>query len=366
MIYVPILKNRFEEMLSLEDIQPILQKRLIPYIEVIKDEYKPRYKVDENGEFETEQKTTKTGKVINRRIKIDSTEEDIVTLEKIQNNLEGKNAFVEMLRFHDSEYDSYDPEKVKLALRLSADFIEFRRRTIKICEYEELTPVLSIKPHFEISEYDFLSIINYIRAKSKPVAVRIEISLFEKYASIFRKELKESDYLFVDIREQPYLSQIPALNDVGNSNVSATKILLNSPRHAAYTKKDFKEDDWEPLIINDVARKYTGLGFDGFGDYAGLKDSLPEDGFSSRSYAHVLIYQYDENKFWSIRNNEASEGLAGFYAIKAELNSRRGYFDPMGDCRGFERIQELNPGSYANWNGVIVRRYIDQMRRHIP
>lgn len=365
-MYIPILKNRKEEMSALVALQSVFGDNIVPYIEIIKDEYISRYKTDQNGEFVREPLKDKNGKTIRRRIKLEPTEADVCTLERIQEALNGKKAFVEMFRFHDSEYKNYDAKKIELSLRLSSDYNEYRKKTAAICNHDGLIPAVSIKPHFEISEYDLTTIIGELHSKTKSLAVRIEISVFDKYASLLETSLTESDYLFVDIREEPYLSQVPALMDMYDYSIAAKKIIFNSPRPANQRKKDYQQDGWEPSIDNSIARKYIDLNFDGFGDFAGLKDTLPEKiDYTPNSFAHTLIYQYDRNEFWSIRNNDSTEKMNGFREVKRKLEERKSYFDPTNDCIGFERIANLNPGNYGNWSGVILRRYIDQVGKNI-
>lgn len=364
-MYVPVLKNRKEEMDAIIALQSVFNDDIVPYVEIIKDKYIPRYKTDQNGKLVREFVKDKNGKNRSRKIRLEPTDLDICTLEKIKEALNGKRAFVEMFRFHDSEYKSYDAKKVDLSLRLSSDYEEYRKRTIDICNHDGLIPAVSIKPHFDISEYDLTKIIGALHSKTDSLAVRIEISIFDKYASVLEESLTKADYLFVDIREEPYLSQVPALMDVFDYNIVAKKIIFNSPRLANQRKKEYQQDGWEPMIDNSVARKYLDLKFDGFGDFAGLKDTLPEKmDYPPKSFAHTLIYQYERNEFWSIRNTDSAEKTKGFKTVKSKLEKRRSFFDPTNDCIGFERIMQLHPGNYGNWNGVIVRRYIDQVGKN--
>ena len=115
-------------------------------------------------------------------------------------------------------------------------------------------------------------------------------------------------------------------------------------------------DGWEPLIDNAVAVKYSECGFSGFGDYAGLKDSLPED-IPVRSVILGLLFNKDKNAFWSIKSKEKGDGAE----VKKKALEHSNEFDAEGSCKGYKEIKRIEKGTQMNWNEITVIRYIDQI-----
>ncbi|MBV6552644.1 hypothetical protein KTN00_16805, partial [Acinetobacter soli] len=81
---------------------------------------------------------------------------------------------------------------------------------------------------------------------------------------------------------------------------------------------DKKNGDYEKtsatiFINNEAVELYEKSGFDGVGDFSGLKDELPKDGGSKGlGTALSLLYNYQDNKFYSFKNDDVKDGLGGY------------------------------------------------------
>lgn len=94
MLYVPMLKTRTEELKVAKEMHSYFSDDIIPLFEVIRELYRITYKRNPNGEFVYEQR--KKRKV---KIKASPTEDDIVTLQSINDYIDGKLAFIDYFRF---------------------------------------------------------------------------------------------------------------------------------------------------------------------------------------------------------------------------------------------------------------------------
>jgi hypothetical protein len=358
-IYVPIIKNRTAEIRALKICADFLCEEIIPYFEIINDQYKPRHEVDSKGEKVYE---LKPGNKKKTPKKAQPLPEDICTLEKINEAVVGNRCFIEYFRYSEDDYpdSKINLKKVELARELSNDYAKYVEKIIDVCRFEKFIPVISIKKSFAISNYDLKELVDNIRKKGNALGVRVQIDLLDDYMDFLEQELNEADFLFVDIGEKPYVAQEFLLQDIADYSINATCILINSPRHKKDVKREYQIDGWEPLINNIVAIKYADCGFDGFGDYAGLKDNLPED-IPVQSYTLALIYEAKENKFWSIRSQIIGDAME----VKKIALLHASEFDPDGDCYAYKEINRIDIGNQANWNTITVVRYIDQMSKRL-
>ncbi|WP_040402929.1 hypothetical protein, partial [Alkalibacillus haloalkaliphilus] len=82
------MKTRPEELSVIEDMNQHFSDEIIPLIEIIADKHKKVYKINsETGEIETKPKRIKGGKIINKKVLLPPTENDIVTLKDLDKRL---------------------------------------------------------------------------------------------------------------------------------------------------------------------------------------------------------------------------------------------------------------------------------------
>lgn len=363
-MYIPIMKNRDEELRVIRDMNEYFNDSIIPLMEIIRDEHTPQYKVDdETGKYVYELKLGNKNKT---RVKLPPTEDHIITLNKIQERLKGKKAFIDFFRFSENEYDNRDFKGIELSFRLSRDYNYYKQRMLQIGSFKNLIPVVSIKTGFIISEHDLTKLINELRRENSSIVIRITDNYLEDYIELLEEHLTQKDYLMLDIRNQHVDSKFIELEEFEDLETNANKIILNSPR-----SRDFKNGDFENLVFtekidNKVAKLYTDYELDGFGDFGGLKDDLPVDGGGNGLGAALgLIYSKEENAFFSIVNYDTSMGMRGFEYVRSEVLNRLPLLDSEDDCIAITKIKNMEEkfGNWATWSNLTLTRYIQQQAK---
>ncbi|OWP59501.1 hypothetical protein ETZ92_017955 [Bacillus velezensis] len=360
-MYIPIMKNRKEELKVIENMKDYFNESMIPLIEIIRDEYKIQYKIDEvTKEYVYE---LKSGNKRKTRVKLEPKEKDIITLEKIQDRLNEKKAFIDFFRFSKNEYNSKEGfTGIELSFKLR-EYDYYKQRILKVGKFTNLIPVISIKKDFKISEHDFTKLIYDLRKDNSSIAVRITDNYLDDYLEILEKHLTQMDYIMLDIRNQHVDSKFIELEDFQDLETNAKKILLNSPRSRNYKNGDFENLSYTKKIDNKVARIYTKYKLDGFGDFGGLKDDLPvKGGGNGLGAALGLIYCKEENAFYSIVNYDTNMGLKGYEYVRNEILKRLSLLDNKGDCIALKRIKNMEGkyGNWGTWNNLALTRYIQQ------
>lgn len=356
-MYIPIMKNRNEETRVSKVCSSFFSDEVVPLFEIIQDKYIKRYEVDETGEYKYE---IKPGNIKKSKIELIPKEEDIITLDEINKNIEGKKAFIDFFRFFESEYGrNRNFKNIETSILLSRNFNYYRSRILQIAKFKNFIPTISIKKGLEISIYDLTILVNDIRKLGSSVALRITADFLDTYLEFIEENLYGTDYVMLDIREDSMNSKIMEIEDFETLNFSGKKILLNSPRKRSMQNKEFGNLNFTTKIDNSVSEHYKDFHFDGFGDFGGLKDDLPTDIRSSRGAALALLFFKEYNKFYSIVNEDTSLGVSGYDYVKQEVIKRKNFFDPDNTCLGMAKIKELKKnGNFATWNNVNLTRYI--------
>ncbi|WP_169792866.1 hypothetical protein [Lentibacillus amyloliquefaciens] len=355
------MKNRNEEMKVISDMNHFFGESMIPLIEIIREEYDIKHKVDDKtGEYIYEKKP---GNKRRSKIKLQPTEDDIITLEKIQERLSGKKGFIDFFRFSEGEYANKDFKGIELSFKLSRDYNYYTQRMMQIGNFSNLFPVISIKKGFIISEHDLINLVNELRKDNSSIAIRITDSYLEGYIALLEEHLTERDFIMLDIRNQHVDSKFIELEDFQELETDAYKIILNSPRSRNYKNGDYENLEFTKKIDNKVAIEYIDYDFDGFGDFGGLKDDLPsESGGNGKGAALGLIYLKEKNAFYSIVNYDTNMGMQGYENVRSEVLKRLGLLDSDNDCVTIKRIKNMEEtfGNWATWNNLTLTRYIHQ------
>ncbi|MBG0916403.1 hypothetical protein [Exiguobacterium sp. SRB7LM] len=364
-MYISIMKNRQEELKVLKDMNFFFGDSLIPYIEIIKDEYEINYEIDEStGDFVYEKKPGKTRR---NRIKLPKREEDIITLELLQKRLKGKKCFIDFFRFTNEEYGNNVFKGIELSIKLSRDFNYYRSRILEIGNYENMIPVVSIKRNLKISEPDLTNLIKELRIKNSEIAIRIEDHLLEDYSLFLENSMNERDFLMLDIRSQNVDSKFMELDEFQDLDVESSKIIFNSPRSRIYKNGDYENLVFTKKIDNKVAKVYKQYELNGFGDYGGLKDDLPKDpsGGNGMGAALALIYLKEKNQFYSIVNEDTSKGVKGYEYIRDEVINNLSLLDGDNSCIAIKKIKamQVKYGNWGTWSNLTLTRYIQQQSK---
>jgi len=361
-----MLKNRQEELKVAKELNYCFSNKIIPLFEILKDIYKVQYKKDPiTGDYIYIQKGKKKQKV-----KEESTDSDIITLEHINDLINGKVAFIDFFRFSKDKYgNNIDLSSVDLSVRISFNINLYKKRVLEVTKYKNLIPVISIKPSFKFKKNDLRDFLIELQTKSKSIGLRITDHFIQDYKDLIESLLRDSDFLLFDIEEQNPKSKVMELEEIMELKTLSKKILLNSPRKASIFNREFEESGITKLIDNSARDIFSEYVFHGFGDYCGYKDALPE---KRNNYgvgaALALIYQYEDNGFYSFCNHKI-KGFSGYRDIIESILKMKHYFEKINKCPGLEKIKNLQikrkTGNWATWNNIIITRYIHQMYLNI-
>ncbi|WP_117161190.1 hypothetical protein [Paraliobacillus sp. X-1268] len=361
-MYIPIMKNRGQELKVTENMNTYFSDSIIPLFELIRDEFEDNFQIDESGDYIYQ---IPTGKKRRSKIRLPRKKDDIITLKALSDRLKEKNGFVDFFRFKENEYKNYDVTKIDLSFRLNRDFNYYRSRVLEISNFKNLIPVISIKDGFKISEPDLYNLIIDLRKMNPSIGIRITADLLESYSEFIDQHTTKEDYLMLDIREQKAESKFIEIEELNELTTQASKVLLNSPRLRENTNGVYENLTITKKIDNSVAEAYLENKLCGFGDFGGLKDDLPSiGGGGGKGSALALMYIKEKNAFYSIVNSNGNLGVRGYEYVVSELLKKSSILDSEKDCLSFKHITEKSlKGSYGNWQtwtSLILTRYIQQ------
>lgn len=322
-MYIPILKTRRSEINVIKELNYCFSDNIIPMFEIIDQEY---------------------------------------GLNVIKKIMEGKKAFIDLFRFSINKYGNrIDINKAEYSWKLSEDNNFYVDELNAIDNGIECIPVISIKKDFEIKNTDLSKLINDLQSKHISISLRITDEYMEQYNNIF-SQLRDSDYLMIDIGEQNPDSKFIEIEEFSELDVFCKKIILNSPR-----LKDKKNGDYSNGITNNIdtslINKVQEYSFEGFGDYMGLKDCMPENqqGSNGIGNALALLYDYKINKFYCFINEDKNKGMTGYRMVKREILKVEKELNPDNDCPAFAKIKEIDCGNWSTWHNITAKRYIHQI-----
>ncbi|QAT41970.1 hypothetical protein [Aminipila luticellarii] len=362
MIYVPLLKARQQELRVAHSLCNCFSENIIPLFEILADKYEKKYQTDEKGKFVYEMTNNRR-----KRILLPPTANDIITLENISEVTDSKLAFIDFFRFTTEKYgEDFDPKQVTLSLRFRNDSELYKRRVMEISEYENLIPVISIKPGFSMPSNELSQFIKELQEYNESIALRITEEFLDDYKDILENELRGGDYFLFDIGEQNVKSKIMELEQLAELNLNTQIILLNSPRKASNKNGGYEQNSITALICNDALTEYEKYSFNGFGDYGGLKDVLPSNGGSNGTGAALaLLFDYNTNEFYSFVNPNTHLGVRGYLTIIPSMLELEADLNKSGKCPAYLKINDLyerkSSGNWPVWTNIILTRYIYQI-----
>lgn len=362
MIYVPILKTRSEELRVAKEMNLCFSDKIIPLFEIINELYRPTYKRNSNGEFVYEQR--KMRKV---RVKADPTEDDIITLQKINDYVAGKLIFIDYFRFSLKKYGkNISFKKAELSFNMNNDLELYKTKLLETTKYSNMIPVISLKPDCEFPKSEFSIFVSKLQSKTQHIALRITEEWME-YSKKVIQSMRETDFLLFDVEEQNPELKFMEIQGLLDMQANCKLILLNSPRKIALKNGEYPEHAQTDLIDNCARVVAEDNEFDGYGDYCGLKDAMPTDGGSRGTGAALaFLYDYKQNVFYSYCNRDTSLGVRGYAKLIPLIKADEPLLNPRGDCPGYEKIHLLEgTGGWKTWHNINAERYIHQIYKNI-
>lgn len=363
MIYVPMLKTRDEELRVLQSMKECYSDKIIPLVEVISEQYQVRYETDENGEF-----IRKKHKTQYRKVRCIPTEQDVITLQKINELIENRKVFIDYFRFSIDKYGrNIKFRSAELAFNLSNNYDLYKQKVLAVRQYKNMIPVISVKTGFDIPKSELNDFVAQLQERAEQIALRITEEWADTYRDIIRDSLRDSDFLLFDIEEQNPESKFMEIEELNDFGAKCHIILLNSPRRASVKNGEYPEHDKTDLINNCARNIANDYGLTGYGDYCGLKDVMPLNNKSNGTGAALaLLYDFTENVFYSYCNHDTSLGTKGYRDIIPLIMEDEMILNSDGDCPGYLKINQIpNTGTWNTWHYINAVRYIHQTSKYL-
>ncbi len=362
MMYVPMLKTRSEELKIAKEMHLCFSDSIIPLFEIINELYKTVYKTNSIGEFVYEQRKTRKVKV-----KADPTEDDIITLQKINECVDGTLMFIDYFRFSLKKYGrNISLQKAELSFHMNNDLELYKTKLLETTKYSNMIPVISLKPDCEFPKAELKIFVSKLQSETTHIALRITEEWMD-YSKEVIESLRETDFLLFDVEEQNPESKFMEIQELLDMQVNCKLILLNSPRKLALRNSEYPEHAQADLINNCARVVAEDNDLDGYGDYCGLKDAMPTNGGSiGTGAALTLLYDYEQNVFYSYCNHDTSLGVRGYVNLIPLIKADESILNPIGDCPGYKKIHLLtSTGSWKTWHNINAERYIHQIYKNI-
>ena len=346
-MYVIAMKNRRNELSAMRTLQSAgyLRSDMLPLIEIIKEE-KHRYGKDASG------------------AKHDPT------LHKISELFAGREVLVDYFRCDLSCY-RYNPANVELVIRLNWDLKLYAKKVVGVLEEPNLIPVIAVKRSMDdiLEPKDLVTLIDDIRQRDAIRRIAIRIDDIEGYEEALAQTLREGDYLIYDFNEQPLRSKPMECRELCDLALSCQTIALCSPRSRELTGKNFKNGVIADFIDTPHLDIYRDLGFDGVGDYGGLRDNLHDKG-SNKGRALALFYFGRSNVFKSYVKDDYELGPSGYYDVVESMLEDNDLANDSECCALGMIVQKYNARekafTFAEWVKYTLMRYIQQLATTRP
>jgi len=339
-MYIPVLKNRLFENKFIREHQLFFDDNIVPLIEIL-------------------------------NLKIGRKEQSVEEMLSTYDSYFSSNYLIDFFIFADGEYEKLDPKQVEFSIeQRTYSLNDYSHLLELVCQTKFGIPVISIKNARDIlrSISSIKQLIMKLQTKSPKIAVRIQSGLFQSLFKDLDEILRDEDMLIYDINEESIQSKFFDRKLIRNKTNYYTVILLHSPRSSKLKNGSYLDGNYTGLIDNKIRIDYLNLGFDGFGDYAGLKNVLPTDGGNGKGAALGLFYDNSANQFFSIMNEKSDLGTGGHkYVLDQAFGEHKQRLNPNDDCPAYKYMYENlysrnSPGSWGQWKYITILRYISQIK----
>lgn len=337
-MYIPVLKNRLIEMGVLKTLYGLpITPKIIPLVEVIQENSRsnsPKTFIDDLCEIFNKHSTS------------------YVLIDILKTNIPK------------STTDSVREFLTKVN-RIPGFYMDLLLKTSSV---KKSIPVVSYNP----KNYDVQQLrtdASLLRKQFSRLAFRIKLNTFGQVFQTIQQIIKKDDLLILDIESASHTN--PGLRSMyheikkDKSSKNYTTFIINANRPETVANK--RLEDAQPIleIDNSLLEVYhtTSYGFDGFGDYACITDTLPTTG-GSISPAGIYYSKYN-NFFVGFKGRK--QDLSEFVHIAQSIidSDYWGEFDEShhSTCPGCISICDISTGkengkNQAKWKGITMNHYI--------
>ena len=333
-MYIPTLKNRRNEKIAIKNISHLVSENIIPLIEIIN--------ISKNKTF------------------ID----EVKIISKICDN---KAFFVDPFRFDINNYgNNIEAKKCVFSINLNNNENEYITYLKQLNLIENSIPVISIKKGFSIDKRTLKDLINHLQQNKKSIAFRIDDNELDNYLNFIIRFLRNEDYFMFDIGENNIDSKFIEIDELNKANILANKVILTSNRSIKLETADLENNKITPYIDLKLLFSFREYGFVAYGDYAGVKDTMPtRGGGNGTGRAYALLLQINEQGVYSFVNDNTKDGTRGYKNLIPLILANQPKFDKENSCPAFKVIKKMNDenrtGNWGSWIAVCIMRYLHQI-----
>lgn len=312
-MYIPVFKNRLFENKFIREQQVYFDDNIVPLIEIL-------------------------------NLKVGRTTMSVEEMLSIYDDSFSSNYLIDFFVFAEGEYAKLDTNQVNFSMEQRTHTLkDYRDLLGKVSQTKFGIPVISIKNgrDFLQNRTEIKRLIQDVQTISPKIAVRIQSGLLKVYFKGIDEILRDEDMLIYDINEESIQSKFFDRKLIRNKTNYYQVIVLHSPRSSKIKNGSYHDGAYTGLIDNKIKMNHLDLGFDGFGDYAGLKNVLPTSGSNGKGAALGLFYDNSVNQFFSIMNEDSSLGASGHkYVLEQASDAHKQKLNPSGDCPAYDYMYE--------------------------
>lgn len=344
-MYVPVLKNRQEEINALKALCSIpLSNKTLPLLEIVQAKSRSNLKKTLLQELQGTLGNNTTVMI------------DILNLKSHKKSKKPINEFFSQIKqepnYRLTLYDSLKPLK---------NFI----------------PIISYDPNnYDKLQNEIQHDAHYLRNNFSKLGFRLKVKHFNNALSEIKNVIENEDIIILDIEHKKHTDSgiTHFYNKINNLKASKnlTTIIINSVIPEDLTNKNMSDGQPISTIDNSLRDNYLSYGFDGFGDYTTIKSALPPSGGAISP--GFIYYSYKNNKFIGFRGRFADLDEFKNHIIP-KLTSSKYWCNYLpihhSNCSGCNHILTLMNTSESakhqgKWKQISIKHYIYTMDKYLP
>ncbi|MCX7745570.1 MAG: beta family protein [Clostridia bacterium] len=334
--YVPVLKNRREELTVLKTLYSIpITSKVLPLLEIVQE------------------KAQTNSKTLFYEDLIKISDPKIPFMVDIQKLAKPGNTSATVKQF---------------LTKVKRDFSYYISLFKHLYEISNLIPVISYDPN----DYDTNEIINTekeLRAIGYDrIAYRLKINYFNVLFAEVKKTIKNNDIIIVDLESSKYNNpdfqeKYDKVIDLKSSK-NITLVLMHSVLKKEMTNTGLINGQKIDDLNDGIRKKYTSYGFDAFGDYACVKGELPPSGGTISP--GFIFYSWENDCYYGFKGREPKLTEFKDYILPNLLKSacwNEYKNNHQEKCSGCSKVLEIKNGlddgkSQGLWKRISMLHYI--------
>jgi hypothetical protein len=223
--------------------------------------------------------------------------------------------------------------------------------------------------HERTVEVEAINFIRHCHSRGRPCALSITNDDFWQIAGI--KELKNDDFVFVNIGSNQLPTKTPLFNEIRAKAGTMQILPVRENRRQDVTNASLKDEELTDSILPDLDEDAATNGFYGFADYASLRnDSSINVKIKDLEnvYPTIALFQEKDKKYLIAKSdNPLKKGIIHGIGLKQKLLNRKAKIDPFDYFRIYEIIDTdiKGKGAPGQFNVLSLVYYIYQMNERL-